>query len=157
MKIQLLYLGKKEKGNLNAAITDYESRIKHYLPFEIVPILPVKYNPGESLLEKKSKESEKLSHSILPSDIVILLDEAGKELTSHEFSAFLGKQLVSTGKKMIFIIGGPFGFDARIRSRANGVISFSKMTFPHQMIRLFFVEQLYRALTILHHEPYHHE
>jgi 23S rRNA (pseudouridine1915-N3)-methyltransferase len=157
MKITLLYLGKPDTDIFRAGIADFESRIRRYLPFEVIQVPPVKYPSSAGIREKKTLESAKLNQQLNPADIVILLDENGKEMTSAIFADYLVKLQNRHGKRLVFIIGGPYGFDEVLRERSVGTVSLSKMTFPHQMARLVFLEQLYRACTIINHEPYHHE
>jgi 23S rRNA (pseudouridine1915-N3)-methyltransferase len=157
MKIRLILTGKTEENFLKTGIREYESRVKHYVPFEIVEIPGIKNQASLSQSEQKLRESELIQKQIVPGDIVVLLDEHGKEMRSTEFAAFLNKQFLSGGKSLIFVVGGPFGFDPALKKQATGMLSLSKMTFSHQMVRLFFIEQLYRALSILRGEAYHHE
>jgi 23S rRNA (pseudouridine1915-N3)-methyltransferase len=157
MKIRLILTGKTEENFLKTGIREYESRVKHYVPFEIVEIPGIKNQASLSQSEQKLRESELIQKQIVPGDIVVLLDEHGKEMRSTEFAAFLNKQFLSGGKNLIFVVGGPFGFDPALKKQAAGMLSLSKMTFSHQMVRVFFIEQLYRALSILRGEAYHHE
>lgn len=157
MKIKLILVGKTEVEYLQSGITDYKMRVNHYIPFEIIEI-PTQKNQGSlSFAELKSKEAQSIEKFIMRGDIVILLDENGKEMRSIEFAAFLNKQFISVAKNLVFVVGGAFGFDESFKRKANFLLSLSKMTFSHQMVRLFFAEQLYRALTILKGESYHHE
>ena len=157
MKIVFLTIGKTINPHLVALQNDYQERLKHYIPFEYQCIPEIKNNRNLSENEQKEKEADLLLKAIEPNDEIILLDENGKLFGSVEFSVFLEKKLNSSNKRMIFVVGGPYGFSKRIYDRANGLISLSKMTFSHQMVRLIFVEQLYRAFTILRGEPYHHQ
>ena len=157
MKITLLTIGKTEDKYLTEGIGIYLKRLKHYIPFKITEIPDLKNTKGLSREQQKSKESELIFKNINSTDHVILLDENGKELTSIEFSGLLNKKMVGGLQHLVFIVGGPYGFDQDLYDRCNDKISLSKMTFSHQMIRLFFAEQLYRAFTILKGEPYHHE
>jgi 23S rRNA (pseudouridine1915-N3)-methyltransferase len=157
MKIKLLVIGKTEEEYLRTGITAYTGRISHYLPFEITEIPALKNLHGAGRNEWKSRENEKLRKHITPVDCIVLLDERGKEMTSVEFSGFLNQKMSSGIKTLVFIVGGPYGFDDSLKKDANHLISLSRMTFSHQMVRLFFTEQLYRALTILKNESYHHE
>jgi len=131
--------------------------LKHYVNFQIVTILDIKNSKNLSESQQKEKEAQLLLKNCSNQDFIILLDERGKEYTSVEFSAFLEKQMVSSVTHLVFMIGGPYGFDDTVYQRANAKISLSRMTFSHQMVRLFFVEQIYRAYTIMRGEPYHHE
>ena len=157
MKIKLLVLGKTDDKNLIALITIYQKRLKHYINFdlEIIPDLKKTKNLTEN--QQKEKEGELILQRIYPADLLVLLDEKGQEFRSIQFSKFLQKKMNSGIKRLVFVIGGPYGFSDAVYQKAQGKISLSKMTFSHQMIRLFMVEQLYRAFTILKNEPYHHE
>ncbi|MEI6174316.1 MAG: 23S rRNA (pseudouridine(1915)-N(3))-methyltransferase RlmH [Bacteroidota bacterium] len=157
MKIRLLLIGKTEEDYLKAGIREYETRIKRYVPFEITEIPSIKNAASLSQVEQTQRESDMMRKYIQPGDVVVLLDERGKEMRSVEFSSFLNRQFISGGKTLLFIVGGPFGFDPEFKKQASVILSLSKMTFSHQMVRLFFTEQLYRALSILRGELYHHE
>ena len=156
MKIKLLAIGKTDDKNLQVLISTYEKRLKHYIKFEIEIIPDVKNAKNLSQKEQKEKEGELILKKISPFDQLILLDENGKEFSSMDFSKFLQKRMNSGIKQMVLVIGGPYGFSEKVYQKAAGKISLSKMTFSHQMIRLFVVEQIYRAFTILKNEPYHH-
>ncbi len=157
MKITLLCIGKTDEPFLNAGIDKYLKRLKFYVDFKLIVIPDIKKNKGMSFELQKKKEGEIILKNLSSTDQVILLDEQGKEYSSMQFSTFLEKKMVASVQNLVFIIGGPYGFDDAVYQRANGKLSLSKMTFSHQMIRLFFVEQLYRAYTIIKKEPYHHE
>ena len=157
MKIRLLFTGKTEEDFLKTGIREYEMRVKRYITFEISEIPCLKNNVSLSHAEQKLRESELIQKQIFPGDIVVLLDEHGKEMRSTEFASFLNKQFLSGNKTLVFIAGGPFGFDPSLKKKASIILSLSQMTFSHQMVRLFFTEQLYRALSILRGESYHHE
>ena len=157
MKITLLVVGKTEDKYLIEGIEKYLSRLKHYIGFTLLVIPDVKNTKNLTEAQQKSKEAELILKQISNPDTVILMDEKGKKYTSVQFSDYLNKQMIGSVQQLTFIIGGPYGFDESIYNRANGLISLSDMTFSHQMIRLFFTEQLYRAFTILKGEPYHHE
>jgi 23S rRNA (pseudouridine1915-N3)-methyltransferase len=157
VKIRLLLIGKTEEDFLKSGIHEYETRIKRYVPFELIEIPALKNAATLSQGEQNLRESEMISKHFQPGDIVVLLDERGKEMRSVEFAFFLNKQFISGGKSLVFVVGGPFGFDSALKKQASFILSLSKMTFSHQMVRLFFTEQLYRALTILRGESYHHE
>ena len=157
MKVKLITLGKTEELYLIEGLKSYESRVKRYITFEMVEVPGLKKASNLSKQEWKVKEASKILSHIAPSDKVILLDEKGKEMTSVEFAAFLNQKFVSSSKTLVFVVGGPFGFDESVKKIAQTQISLSKMTFSNQMVRLFFLEQLYRALTILRNEAYHHE
>ena len=158
MKIKLVISGKPEDDLYKAGIMDYEARLKHYIPFETIRIPGIK-NPGKlSIPELKRIESAKIAGLFSPSDLVVLLDEKGKEMSSAGFASFLARVFHSaSSKNLVFAIGGPYGFDDAIKLKADFILSFSQMTFSHHMIRLFFLEQLYRAFTIINHESYHHD
>ena len=157
MKIKLLAIGRTDDKNLQVLIATYEKRLKHYIKFESEFIPDIKNVKNLSKKEQKEKEGELILKKISPTDQIILLDEKGKEFSSVEFSKFLQKKMNSGIKQLVLVIGGPYGFSEKVYQKALGKISLSKMTFSHQMIRLFVVEQIYRAFTILKNEPYHHE
>ena len=156
MKITLILNGKTEDDFIVKGFSIYENRLKHYISFETIVIPALKNTKALSVEQQKQKEGELIIKNIQTSDKLILLDENGKEYNSVGFSEFIQKEMNSGIKNLVFVVGGPYGFSEEIYKRANGKISLSKMTFSHQMIRLFFVGQLYRAMTILKHEPYHH-
>ena len=157
MTIKLLAIGKTDNKQLQTLIADYQKRLGHYIKFdfEIIPDLKKAKNLSE--IQQKQKEGELILSRINPTDILILLDENGKQMDSVVFSQYLQKHMNSGIKQLIFVIGGPYGFSEEVYNKAQGKLSLSKMTFSHQMIRLFIVEQLYRAFTILKNEPYHHK
>jgi 23S rRNA (pseudouridine1915-N3)-methyltransferase len=157
MKITLLTVGKTEDAYLKDGMDKYLKRLKHYIKFEIVELPELKNTKALSEPQQKTKEAELLFKNIASTDHVILLDEAGAQYTSVQFSDLLNKKMIASVNNLVFIIGGPYGFDESIYKRANDKLSLSKMTFSHQMVRLFFVEQVYRAFTILKGEPYHHQ
>lgn len=156
MKISLLAIGKTDSKHLQALVEEYTKRLGHYVSFtsEIIPDIKNVKNLSES--QQKNAEGQQLLKRISNSDALVLLDENGKTFDSVAFSEYLQKKMNSGLKNLVFVIGGPYGFSDEIYARANGKISLSLMTFSHQMVRLFFVEQLYRGLTILKNEPYHH-
>ncbi len=156
MKITLILNGKTEDDYIVKGCTVYEQRLKHYLSFETIVIPALKNTKALSIEQQKQKEGELLFKNIQSSDKLILLDENGREQDSVGFSGFIQQQMNSGIKNLVFVVGGPYGFSEEVYKRANGKISLSKMTFSHQMVRLFFVEQVYRAMTILKNEPYHH-
>ncbi|WP_422079721.1 23S rRNA (pseudouridine(1915)-N(3))-methyltransferase RlmH [Ulvibacterium sp.] len=156
MKIKLLVVGKTDSKPLLQLISNYENRLRHYVKFELESIADVKNVQNLSESQQKEKEGEAILKKVSTTDILVLLDEKGKAYTSVEFSEFLQKKMNSGIKQLVFAVGGPYGFGDAVYQRAQGSISLSKMTFSHQMVRLFFVEQLYRAFTILKNEPYHH-
>jgi 23S rRNA (pseudouridine1915-N3)-methyltransferase len=157
MKIRLLVVGKTEDDYLFRGITEYASRVRHYVPFEITEIPALKNVATLTREQQNSKEAEAISRHFQPGDVVVLLDERGQELRSVEFSKFLNRHFISGAKTLVFVVGGPFGFDPSLNKMAFSTLSLSKMTFSHQMVRLFFTEQLYRALSILRGGSYHHE
>ena len=156
MKIQLFLTGKTTDPRIQSLIDDYQQRLKHYIPFELV-VLPDLKN-AKALTEEQIKvaEGEAILARLTPAMDVILLDEHGKEFRSIEFADYLQKKM-SSGRDLALVIGGPYGFSPAVYARANGKISLSQMTFSHQMIRIMAIEQIYRAMTILRGEPYHHE
>jgi 23S rRNA (pseudouridine1915-N3)-methyltransferase len=157
MKITLLTVGKTEDTYLKDGIDKYLKRLKHYIKFEISELPELKNTKALSQEQQKAKEAELLFKNITSTDHVILLDEGGTELTSVQFADLLNKKMIASVNNLVFIIGGPYGFDESIYKRANDKLSLSRMTFSHQMVRLFFAEQVYRAFTILKGEPYHHQ
>lgn len=157
MNIELLCIGKDSADAFEEAIKQYVKKIKLYNNFDITVIPYLKNTKSFSFDEQKKREGELFLKKITNSDHVVLLDEHGKELTSMEFSKFLQQQMNSGVKKLVFVIGGAYGFSEAVYQRQNARVSLSKLTFPHLMTRLIFTEQLYRAFTILHNEPYHHD
>jgi len=157
MKITLLTVGKTTNPHLIKLQEEYQNRLKFYTPFDIVVIPELKNTKSMSVSEQVEKEADMILKQIELNDKVVLLDEKGKQFTSVAFSEYIAKKIMASHKRMIFVVGGPYGFSERVYQRANNKISLSTMTFSHQMIRLIFIEQLYRAMTILKGEPYHHE
>ncbi|HZH85678.1 MAG TPA: 23S rRNA (pseudouridine(1915)-N(3))-methyltransferase RlmH [Brumimicrobium sp.] len=157
MKTKLIYVGKTGKSFLTEGEKEYTKRVKRYTSFEVVELPDVKNAKKRSEVEIKAIEAESILKKIKPSDYVVLLDEKGIEYTSVEFSSFIQKQFNSGAQGLVFVIGGPYGFSEDVYQRANDKLALSKLTFSHQMVRMFFVEQLYRGLTILKNEPYHHQ
>jgi len=157
MKIILLTVGKTNELSLKNVISDYQKRLKFYIPFEIEEIPELKNTKSLSEEVQRQKEGELILKNLTDSDEVILLDDKGEQHTSMQFASYLEKKMASGNKRLIFVVGGPYGFSPEIYKRADGKISLSRMTFSHQMVRLIFTEQLYRAMTILRGEPYHHE
>lgn len=157
MKITLLTVGKTDKDWVRQGMDIYVSRMKHYFPFSVEEIPELKNVSSLSEDQIKSKEGELILKNLRPTDDVILLDERGREYSSMEFAKVLQDKISYTGKDIVFIIGGAYGFSEAVRQRAGGKISLSRMTFSHQMVRAIFIEQLYRAFTIMRGEPYHHE
>ena len=156
MKITLLVVGKTTDVHIEALLQDYQKRLVHYVPFNLMVIPELKNTKSLTAEQQKQAEGELILRQITPSTDMILLDERGKEYRSIEYAEYLQKKM-SSGRDVVFVVGGPYGFSQAVYERANGKISLSKMTFSHQMVRLFFVEQIYRAMTILRGEPYHHE
>ena len=157
MKILVLAIGKTDEQWVQEALLKYSKRLQHYIPFEFEVIPDLKNTKNLSEAQQKEKEGALILKMLKPTDIVFLLDEKGKEYRSVEFAKYLQHQMNSSVKRLVFIIGGPYGFSPELYAKAQGKVALSKMTFSHQMIRPFFVEQLYRAMTILKNEPYHHE
>jgi 23S rRNA (pseudouridine1915-N3)-methyltransferase len=157
MKIKLLAIGKTDDKHLNELISVYHKRLQHYVAFELEIIPDLKNSKNLSQDQQKQKEGELILNKLSVFDQMILLDEKGKEFRSIEFANYLQKKMNSGIKQLVFVIGGPYGFSKEVYQKAMGKVSLSKMTFSHQMIRLFVVEQIYRGFTILRNEPYHHE
>lgn len=157
MRITLLTIGKTDEKFMKEGIDKYLKRLKHYISFSVVELPELKNTKSLSEEQQKSKEAEMVFKQISATDHLVLLDEHGDTLSSVEFSEFINKRALRSVQHVVFVIGGPYGFDASVYNRANGKIALSEMTFSHQMVRLFFVEQLYRALTIIKGEPYHHK
>lgn len=157
MKITLLAIGKTNARFLQEGIDQYTKRLSHYIPFELKILPDVKTTKALTNEKQKEMEGQMFLSAIGQGDWVTLLDEKGKEFTSREFASYIDKKTITIPKNLIFIIGGPYGFSQEMYNRAHEKLSLSKMTFSHEMIRLFFVEQIYRAMTILKGEPYHHD
>jgi len=157
MKILLLVIGKTDDEYLVTGIKKYVDRLGHYASFEIKELPDPRNRKTLSEEQQKKTESLLLLQQLQPADQVVLLDENGKQFTSVDFAENLEKQLASGAKRLVFVIGGPYGFAQEVYDRTNAKMSLSPMTFSHQMVRLIFVEQLYRAFTILKGEPYHHQ
>lgn len=156
MKTSLILIGKTNNKHFQAGIDDYISRICHYMPFSLVTIPDIKNTKSLTEAQQKEKEGELILKQLSPSDTLVLLDEHGKELRSIELAAWLEKKQISTNR-LVLCIGGPYGFSKAVYDRADEMLSLSKMTFSHQMVRLILTEQIYRACTIIKGEPYHHE
>ncbi|MBQ2291200.1 MAG: 23S rRNA (pseudouridine(1915)-N(3))-methyltransferase RlmH [Paludibacteraceae bacterium] len=156
MKITLLVVGKTTDTHIEKLIQEYQKRLVHYVPFALTVIPELKNTKSLTSQQQKQVEGELILKYITPSTDMILLDERGTEFRSIEFADYIQKKM-SSGRDVVFVVGGPYGFSESVYQRANAKISLSKMTFSHQMVRLFFVEQIYRAMTILRSEPYHHE
>lgn len=157
MKIQLTVIGKTNQDFVQKGLDEYYNRLKHYIPFELDIIPDIKNTQNLSQDQQKEKEGELILKNIHAGDYVVLLDERGTIFSSMQFANYIEKKTHTVSKKLVFVIGGPYGFSKKVYESASEKISLSKMTFSHQMIRLIFAEQLYRAMTILNNEPYHHE
>lgn len=157
MQVTLLCIGKTGKKFLEEGEQEYLKRLRHYISFQMQIIPDIKQAKSLSQNQVKQREGELILEKVSAADTLILLDEKGKEYSSLDFSGYLQDQFNRGGKHIYFVIGGPYGFSDDVYQRANGKISLSRMTFSHQMIRLFFIEQVYRAMTILRNEPYHHQ
>lgn len=157
MKIKLLAVGKTDDKHLIELINVYKNRLKHYIKFEFEILPDIKNVKNLSENQQKEKEGNLILTKLQNTDQLVLLDDKGKQFSSIEFSQFLQKKMNSGIKQLVLVIGGPYGFSDEVYKKATGKISLSKMTFSHQMIRLFIIEQLYRGFTILKNEPYHHE
>ena len=157
MQIRLIAVGKTDHTAIQTLLEEYIKRLGFYIKFELEIIPDLKNSKNLSEASQKEKEGELILKKVQTSDELVLLDEQGKQYSSVDFSDYLQKKMNAGLKQLIFVIGGPYGFSEEVYQRANGKISLSKMTFSHQMVRVFFVEQLYRAFTILRNEPYHHQ
>ncbi|HKM93532.1 MAG TPA: 23S rRNA (pseudouridine(1915)-N(3))-methyltransferase RlmH [Prolixibacteraceae bacterium] len=157
MKITLLVIGKTEADYLKKGIDTYIQRLKHYITFELKVISALKNTKNLNELQQKQKEGELLLAQLNATDTIILLDENGQQSSSIDFAKHIEKQMLAGIKNLVFVVGGPYGFSNEVNQKSVGKISLSKMTFSHQMVRLIFTEQLYRAMTILKGEPYHHQ
>jgi len=157
MKITFLTVGKTEESWLKEGIEKYIKRLKHYAKLTVIDIDELKNTKALTQEQQKAKEAELILKKITTLDYVILLDEKGMNLSSVQFASYIDKKGIGSISNLVFIIGGPYGFDPSVYARANDKLSLSGMTFSHQMVRLFFIEQLYRAFTIIKGEPYHHE
>lgn len=157
MDVELMTVGKTTVNYIIEGIEEYRKRLRRYIPFEITSLPDVKNARSLSESAQKDAEGAMILSKITPSDFVVLLDERGKEFSSMEFADFMNRQMASGRKRLLFIVGGPYGFSQDLYARADYKVSLSRMTFNHEMVRLFFVEQIYRSQTILRGEPYHHE
>ena len=156
MNIRLLAIGKTDDSKLQQLIDQYAKRLSHYVKFDLDIIPDIKNTKSLSEAQQKEKEGELILKKLSATDVLVLLDENGNQFSSVDFSSYLQKRMNAGIKTLVFVIGGPYGFSETVYAKAQGKISLSKMTFSHQMVRLFVVEQLYRAFTILRNEPYHH-
>lgn len=157
MKIQLLLTGRTRDDALRGLIDRFAARAARYVPFEIVELPDVRTTRATTETAQKQAEGVQMLKALHPSDYVVLLDEHGKRYTSREFAAFIDKKLPALSRNLVFVVGGPYGFADDVKRRADSLLSLSDMTFSHEMVRLFFTEQIYRAMTILRGEPYHHD
>jgi len=156
MKAILVVIGKTDEAYLQTGIDKYQQRLKHYLPYEMKIIPDLKKTKNLSEKQQKNLEGNLILQNLQAGDHIILLDEQGKDYSSIDFSKLIEKRMLAGIKRLVFVIGGPYGFSDEVYAKANGKLSLSKMTYSHQMVRLIFAEQLYRAMTILKNEPYHH-
>jgi 23S rRNA (pseudouridine1915-N3)-methyltransferase len=157
MKVKLIQVGKTDASYLTEAVDNYNKRIARYHPYEVLTILDIKNVKNLTQEQQKKQEAEKILKNIQNTDVVVLLDEKGKEMSSVKFSNFIEESMLQSVKQLVFVIGGPYGFDLSVYERANRKIALSQMTFSHQLVRVIFAEQLYRANSIIKREPYHHE
>jgi 23S rRNA (pseudouridine1915-N3)-methyltransferase len=157
MKVQLLLVGKTTQDFVRKGMEEYTERLKHYLPFETEVIPDIRHTRNLSPDQIREKEGDAILRHLRPDDRTVLLDEHGREFTSATFAAYIEKKTLAAPRRLIFVIGGPYGFPDKVHAAASEKISLSRMTFSHQLIRLLFAEQLYRAMTILNNHPYHHE
>lgn len=157
MEIELITVGKTGIGFVKEGIAEYAGRLRHYIPFSMTELPDVRKGKNPGVEQQKKAEGDAILSRVSASDFVILLDEKGKEYTSMEFAAYIEKLMASGKKRTVFVVGGPYGFSPEVYARADAKLSLSRMTFNHEMVRMFFVEQIYRAMTILRDEPYHHE
>lgn len=157
MKLHLIVVGKTTDKHLDALIGDYERRIRHYLPFGMEVIPELRNTKAMTPELQKRREGKLICKALREGDHVVLLDEGGREFRSVEFADYLQRRQAAAARRLVFVVGGPYGFSPEVYALAAGKVSLSRMTFSHQMVRLFFVEQCYRAMTILRGEPYHHE
>lgn len=157
MKIVFIVVGKTVDTHLQALAGDYAKRIGFYVPFEVQMVPDLKNTKNMTESEQKEREGELILKTLQASDFLVLLDERGKEYRSVEFAQYIQDKMLTSCKRLCFLIGGPYGFSEAVYQRSNAKVSLSKMTFSHQMVRVIFLEQLYRAMTILKGEPYHHE
>ncbi len=157
MNIELIVVGKTDSKEVDALVANYSKRLSHYVRFGITYLPDLRNTKNLSEAQQKSGEGEMILGSVQQSDCVVLLDEGGKEFRSIAFAEWIERKMASGLRRLVFVIGGPYGFSEAVYERADAKISLSQMTFSHQIVRAIFAEQLYRAFTILRHEPYHHE
>ena len=157
MKIVLMTVGKTTTDYLRKGIEMYTARINRYMQFELNELPDIRNTKSLTEAQQKEREGELILSALQPSDAVVLLDERGREMTSREFADDIDRYGIRGTKRLVYIVGGPYGFSGKVYDRANAKLSLSRMTYPHEMVRLFFTEQIYRAMTILRGEPYHHD
>lgn len=157
MKIRLLTVGKTDTDWIRTGIAVYRDRLNHYINFSITELPDIRNTASLSKDQIKSREGDLILKSLGSGDHVILMDEKGREFTSSEWASWIGNKLAHLSGDLVFVIGGPYGFSEAVYARSNGMVSLSRMTFSHQMVRVIFTEQLYRSFTIIRGEPYHHE
>lgn len=157
MKIKLIQAGKTDEEYLREGIGIFEKRLQHYIPFQTLTLPALRNTRNLTVAQQKEKEGLAILTSFQPTDRIVLLDEKGKRFTSKGFASYLDTAMNRSVQQLVFVIGGPYGFSDAVYERAHERMSLSEMTFSHQMVRLFFTEQVYRAFTILRNEPYHHE
>ncbi|MBQ3070282.1 MAG: 23S rRNA (pseudouridine(1915)-N(3))-methyltransferase RlmH [Tidjanibacter sp.] len=157
MNFELIVIGKTDSVEVARLVEEYKGRVGHYVRFAITTIPDVRNTRSLSEAQQKRAEGEAILRLLQPSDHVVLMDERGREYTSEEWAAWMQKRMAAGSKRLVFVIGGPYGFSQEVYDRADGLVALSKMTFSHQIVRAIFAEQLYRALTIINNEPYHHK
>lgn len=157
MNFELIVIGKTDSVEVARLVEEYKGRVGHYVRFAITTIPDVRNTRSLSEAQQKRAEGEAILRLLQPSDYVVLMDERGREYTSEEWAAWMQKRMAAGSKRLVFVIGGPYGFSQEVYDRADGLVALSKMTFSHQIVRAIFAEQLYRALTIINNEPYHHK
>ncbi len=157
MDILLLTIGKTKTRFVCEGIDEYTGRLKRYVPFSLLELPDIRTTKTMTEQRQKEQEGELILSRLTPGDFVVLLDERGREYSSMEFASYMEKTMASGRKRVVFVVGGPYGFSQEVYARADAKLCLSRMTFNHEMVRMFFVEQIYRAMTILRHEPYHHE
>ena len=155
--MQLFFIGRTVGTVYPSLINEYVQRLAHYVPIQVEEIPDLKNTKNLTQEQQKEREADQVLERLQPGDVLVLLDERGREMTSREFSQWVEQKMLTTSRRLVLLIGGPYGFSPRLYEAASQKISLSKMTFSHQMVRLFLVEQLYRAFTILRGEPYHHD
>lgn len=157
MEIVLLTIGKTSISYINEGIAEYCKRLRRYVTYKITELPDARKAGKVSEAEQKEAEGTQILRQLADSDMVVLLDERGREYTSREFAGFLERSMASGRKRLVFVVGGPYGFSKSVYDRADSMVSLSRMTFNHEMVRLFFTEQIYRGISILHGLPYHHD